>query len=111
MAYAPSVLRENCPEGRVHLVDGQGAGRRLQEMGTAAFLELGFSEKLVDPAFDEEPQFDFGFYGLNVTPHRREMLERLKDRCAIAMPDRFLLGRELNKFIASAKVGICLKHL
>jgi len=77
----------------------------------AAFLELGFSEKLVDPAFDEEPQFDFGFYGLNVTPHRREMLERLKDRCAIAMPDRFLLGRELNKFIASAKVGICLKHL
>jgi hypothetical protein len=34
----------------------------------------------------------------------------LRKHCTIATPDRFLTGHDLNSFIASFKVGICLKH-
>jgi hypothetical protein len=38
-------------------------------------------------------------------------LDNLKELCRVITPDHFLKGRELNKFIASFKVGICLKHM
>jgi hypothetical protein len=77
----------------------------------AGFLEMGFSERVLDDVFLQEPEFDFGFYGLSISPYRGQMLEKLKAHFSIAVPDRFLRGRELNKFIASFKVGLCLKHM
>jgi hypothetical protein len=84
---------------------------RYREWAPAGFLEMGFSERLLDPVFLEEPVFDFGFYGLDISPYRRQLLERLKVRCTITVPDHPVKGRELNRFIASFKVGLCLKHL
>jgi hypothetical protein len=76
----------------------------------SGYLELGFLESIVDPVFLSEPEFDFGFYGLHNSPYRRAVLEHLGKYFAIAVPRDFLIGSELNRFIASFKVGICLKH-
>lgn len=75
------------------------------------YLELGFTERFVDPVFAQKPEIDFGFYGLAIAPYRNSVLHRLREHCTIATPDRFLTGRDLSAFIASFKVGICLKHL
>jgi hypothetical protein len=82
-----------------------------RQWAPSGFLELGFSEKIVDPVFSREPEFDFGFYGLSIAPRRNQVLQHLKKHFRIMTPDRFLKGRELNSFIASFKVGICLKHM
>ncbi len=82
-----------------------------RQWAPVGFLEMGFSERLLDDVFFEQPEFDFGFYGLSISPYRRQMLETLKAHCTITTPDRFLKGRELNKFIASFRVGLCLKHM
>ncbi len=82
-----------------------------RQWAPAGLLEMGFSERILDDVFLEEPEFDFGFYGLTISPYRQQLLEQLGRHFTIATPDRFLLGRELNKFIASFKVGLCLKHM
>ena len=84
---------------------------RYRHWAPTGFLEMGFSERLVDEVFFAEPEFDFGFYGLSISPYRQQILEKLKARFTITTPDRFLQGRELNRFIASFKVGLCLKHM
>jgi len=81
-----------------------------QQWAPSGYLELGFSERIVDPIFAHEPQSDFGFYGLSITPYRNTVLEHLRKYCTITTPNRFLTGHDLNSFIASFKVGICLKH-
>jgi hypothetical protein len=81
-----------------------------KQWAPSGYLELGFSERIVDPIFAREPEFDFGFYGLSITPYREAILGHLRRYCTIATPDRFLTGHDLNSFIASFKVGICLKH-
>jgi hypothetical protein len=75
----------------------------------SGYLELGFSERLVDPIFSEPPQTDFGFYGL-VTPYRESVLNELRKHFNVATPSSFLMGSELNNFIASFKVGVCFKQ-
>jgi hypothetical protein len=82
-----------------------------RQWAPAGLLEMGFSERILDDVFLEEPEFDFGFYGLSISPYRGQMLETLKAHCTITTPTRFLKGRELNKFIASFRVGLCLKHM
>jgi hypothetical protein len=81
-----------------------------EQLAPSGYLELGFSERIVDPIFAREPEVDFGFYGLSITPYRNSVLERLRKYCTIATPNRFLTGHDLNSFIASFKVGICLRH-
>lgn len=76
----------------------------------SAYLELGFLESIIDPIFASEPEFDFGFYGLHNTPYRNKMLRYLGKYFAIANPADFLIGSEVNRFIASFKIGVCLKH-
>jgi len=76
----------------------------------SAFLELGFLASMADPVFAREPEADFGFYGNNLTSYRSKVLERLSRHFTVVTPDRFLMGNDLNKFIASFKVGVCLKH-
>jgi hypothetical protein len=76
----------------------------------AGYLELGFLESIVDPVFSREPEFDFGFYGLHWSPYRCQVLERLRKHFSIATPTDFLIGSALNNFIATFRVGICLKH-
>jgi hypothetical protein len=85
--------------------------RLYKAWAPSGFLEMGFSERLVDPVFSQTPEFDFGFYGLNITPYRRKLLEDLKIHCSIVTPNRFVKGRELNSFISSFKVGLCLRHM
>lgn len=84
--------------------------KAYERWAPAGYLELGFSEKIIDPVFFEEPKADFGFYGLHISSYRNAVLDRLKSQFVVATPDRFLKGHELNQFIASFKVGICLKH-
>jgi hypothetical protein len=76
----------------------------------SGYLELGFRESIVDRVFEREPEFDFGYYGLEITSYRGGVLNRLNQKLKIVTPDRFLAGRELNTFISSFKIGICLKH-
>jgi hypothetical protein len=85
--------------------------KHYRQWAPVGFLEMGFSEGILDDVFLQEPEFDFGFYGLNISPHRSQMLQKLRAHCTITTPTRFLMGRELNKFIASFKVGLCLKHM
>ena len=82
-----------------------------RQWAPVGFLEMGFSEQILDDVFLQEPEFDFGFYGQSISPYRSQMLDTLKAHCTITTPTRFLMGRELNKFIASFKVGLCLKHM
>jgi hypothetical protein len=77
----------------------------------SGYLELGYLENIDDPIFASEPEFDFGFYGtLQMSSYRSEVLERLRKYFTVVTPNDFLIGSELNRFIASFKIGICLKH-
>ncbi len=85
--------------------------KAYERLAPSGYLELGFSEKIVDPNFQREPEFDFGFYGLNITGYRHTVLDRLKKHIKVATPNRLLVGDDLNRFIASVRVMISLKHM
>jgi hypothetical protein len=80
-----------------------------QERAPAGYLELGFSERILDPVFAREPEADFGFYGL-VTPHRAAVLQTLQAHFRVTTPATFMRGVEINRFIASFKIGVCFKQ-
>lgn len=83
---------------------------QYQRFAPAGYLELGFSERMIDPICSTaKPRFDFAFYGL-LTPYRVSILEKLRRHCDIIVPETFLEGKAINKFIASAKIGICFKQ-
>jgi hypothetical protein len=88
----------------------EGPVSQYRRLAPAGYLELGFSEAMVDPIFSKvSPTFDFAFYGL-LTPYRTAILDKLRRHCDILVPKEFLKGKEINRFIASAKIGICFKQ-
>lgn len=83
---------------------------RYRRFAPCEYLELGFSEQLVDPVFAKTaPTADFCFYGLS-TPYRAAVIAELERHCNILLPKQFLKAPEINSFIASAKIGICFKQ-
>ncbi len=72
-----------------------------------AFMELGFSEKLVPPPriLNATTEFDFGFFGLR-TPYREAAIGRLRKYCSVSWPQFMQTEREVLEFIGSARAGL-----
>lgn len=74
-----------------------------------AFMELGFSERLIPSYINEEQVFDFSFFGLK-TPYRIEVVERLRKYANVVWPDKFLTADEVGGLIGKTKVGLNFKQ-
>lgn len=74
-----------------------------------AFIELGFSERLLPTSKNDDPSVDFVFYGLE-TPYRRTAVERIRKYAKVEWPDRFLSDKEVENLIARGKVGLNFKQ-
>lgn len=74
-----------------------------------AFIELGFSERLIPPYIDTKPEFDFSFFGLR-TPYRMEIVERINKYAKVEWPEKFLTADEVGSLIGKTKVGLNFKQ-
>jgi hypothetical protein len=74
-----------------------------------AFLELGFSERLVPDYVNHEPENDFCFFGLR-TPYREEAIEKIRKYAQVEWPDGFPSTLGVGKLIARSKIGLCFKQ-
>ena len=74
-----------------------------------AFIELGFSSRLIPSLLNGSPEFDFSFFGLR-TPYRIEVVDRLRKHAKVEWPERFLAATEVQELIGSTKVGLNFKQ-
>ncbi len=74
-----------------------------------AYMELGFSERLVPSYLHDKPQHDFCFFGLR-TPHREVVIEKLRRRAEVVWPENFLSPAEISKLIGQSKIGLSFKQ-
>lgn len=75
----------------------------------AGYMEFGYAAALVPPPAPQEPTADFCFYGLP-TPHRRDLVERLRRHASVEWPDRIGSVDEINALIGRARIGLCFKQ-
>jgi hypothetical protein len=73
-----------------------------------AFIELGYSDRLLPPSAVRrmQPPVDFGFYGLR-TPYRAEVMAALEARgVRVAWPERLPDTAAIQAFIATTRIGL-----
>lgn len=76
---------------------------------STAYMELGFSERLIPRYIGEHPEHDFSFFGLR-TPHREALVERLRRNSEVFWPDKFLSPNEVGELIGKTKIGLSFKQ-
>jgi hypothetical protein len=80
----------------------------------AAYLELGFSERLVPSDPRPEPTHDFSFTGSftnDPSSYRRTLLKALGRHATVNFPDRFLSNHaEQTAILRSGRVSLALKQ-
>jgi len=74
-----------------------------------AFIELGFSGRLIPDYINSKPEFDFSFFGLR-TPYRLEAVERIRRHAKVEWPERFLSAGEVGTLIGKTRVGLNFKQ-
>lgn len=74
-----------------------------------AFMELGFSERLIPPYINVKPEFDFSFFGLK-TPYRIEAIERIRKYAKVEWPENFLSADQVGVLISKTRVGLNFKQ-
>lgn len=76
---------------------------------STAFMELGWSEKLIPPYINTEPEVDFSFFGLK-TPYRIDTIERIRKYTHVEWPDNFLSAADVGRLIGRTRVGLNFKQ-
>jgi hypothetical protein len=74
-----------------------------------AFIELGFSERLIPPYIGNVPEFDFSFFGLR-TPYRMAAIEQIRKHARVEWPEHFLSPEEVGVLIGKTRVGLNFKQ-
>lgn len=74
-----------------------------------AFVELGWSEKLIPSYIDTQPIFDFSFFGLS-TPYRVKIISQIRRYAHVEWPERMLTATEVGELIAHTRVGLSFKQ-
>lgn len=74
-----------------------------------AFVELGFSERLIPPYILTKPEIDFSFFGLK-TPYRLKVVDELRKYARVEWPEKFLTAEEVSVLISKTKVGLNFKQ-
>lgn len=76
---------------------------------STAFVELGFSERLLPIHQNADPDIDFFFYGLD-TPYRRAAVEKIRRYATVEWPAHFLSDADVEILISRGKVGLNFKQ-
>ncbi|MBF0396168.1 MAG: hypothetical protein HQK78_05310 [Desulfobacterales bacterium] len=79
------------------------------ELCTTAYIELGFSEKLIPKYINDIPTIDFSFFGLK-TPYRESVVSRLRAYAKVEWSDKFLSTDEVALLIAKTKINLSFKQ-
>jgi hypothetical protein len=74
-----------------------------------AYMELGFSERLVPTHGFPGPDYDFCFFGLR-TPYRERLVERLRKYAKVEWPEKFLSPDEVAELIGKSKIGLSFRQ-
>ncbi len=74
-----------------------------------AFIELGFSERLIPLQANDSPQYDFCFFGLR-TPYREKVVEQLGQYARIEWPVGFLSADSVEQLIGNSRIGLNFKQ-
>ena len=74
-----------------------------------AFVELGYSDRLIPSDSNVEPDVDFSFFGLS-TPYRIEAVERLRRHAKVVWPTGFLSAPDVRRLISRTRVGLNFKQ-
>ncbi len=79
------------------------------QFAPTAFVELGFSELLIPPRQQKEPEIDFSFFGLK-TPYREKIINELKKRAKVKCSKKFLTADQVSDLIERTKIGLSFKQ-
>jgi hypothetical protein len=74
-----------------------------------AFMELGFSERLIPARGFFQPDYDFCFFGLR-TPYRERLVERLRKYANVEWPEKFLSPDQVGELIGKSKIGLSFRQ-
>jgi len=74
-----------------------------------AYMELGFSERLIPDYIDEKPEHDFCFFGQR-TLYRDEAIKKIRKYANVEWPEMFPSSDEVGKLIGKSKIGLCFKQ-
>jgi hypothetical protein len=74
-----------------------------------AFIELGFSERLVAAGLNNSPHIDFCFFGLR-TPYRETVVKQLQKHAKVVWPQGLLSPAGIAELISNSRVGLNFKQ-
>ncbi len=74
-----------------------------------AFIELGFSERLVPGGLNKAPHIDFCFFGLR-TPYREHVVNQLEKHAKVIWPAGLLSPTAIAELISNSRVGLNFKQ-
>lgn len=74
-----------------------------------AFIELGYSDRLIPSYTAISPEYDFSFFGLE-TPYRTKIVEKLRKHASVVWPKTVLSVRDIGILIGKTKVGLSIKQ-
>ncbi|MGY4530941.1 hypothetical protein ACVW0Y_000044 [Pseudomonas sp. TE3786] len=74
-----------------------------------AFIELGFSERLVPADLNTRPHIDFCFFGLR-TPYREKVVKQLEKHAKVVWPQGLLSPTGIAELISNSRVGLNFKQ-
>jgi hypothetical protein len=75
----------------------------------SAFMELGYSDRLIPKYQNDDPQIDFCFFGLR-TPYREEIVSKLQKHARVEWPRSLLSADGVAKLIGDSKIGLNFKQ-
>src|SRR5579863_787987 len=74
-----------------------------------AFVDFGFSERLIPTYIDKIPLIDFCFFGMR-TPYRVKAIEEIRRFASVEWPKNFMSAGGVRRLIAKSKIGISFKQ-
>ncbi|WP_430447471.1 MAG: hypothetical protein ACQZ2J_09320 [Pseudomonas piscis] len=74
-----------------------------------AFIELGFSQRLVPASLNKSPNIDFCFFGLR-TPYREKVVKQLQMHAKVVWPRNLLSPSDIAELINNSRVGLNFKQ-
>jgi hypothetical protein len=74
-----------------------------------AFMELGYSDRLIPKYQNDDPQIDFCFFGLR-TPYREEIVRKLERYARVEWPKSLLTAEGVAKLVGDSKIGLNFKQ-
>ncbi len=78
-------------------------------LAPSAFVDFGFSERLIPAYLNQTPTYDFSFYGLP-TPYREAAMEKFRRYASVNWPEKILSHKDIGDLLAGSKIGINFKQ-